>query len=73
MVEQAKDADPLGRYQAYDGGDPPFEDACFDAALAVNVLHHVPPPDRQRFASRLGRVVRPGGFVIVIEHTLGIL
>lgn len=60
------------------GGDPafvtgsalalPFASGAFDAALAVNVLHHVGDARQQaRALAELGRVVRPAGLVIVHE------
>lgn len=55
-------------YLAYDGDRLPFDDASFDVALTVCVLHHVVPQDWSRFLSEMRRVVRPGGLVFVIEH-----
>lgn len=66
-----------GRWPA-SGSDPafvtgsalalPFASGAFDAALAVNVLHHVGDARLQnRALAELGRVVRPAGLVIVHE------
>jgi SAM-dependent methyltransferase len=41
----------------------PFQDGEFDVALCVRVLHHFEDP--APLIAELGRVVRPGGFVIV--------
>ena len=67
-VRRAAERNPSARYQAYDGGRLPFSEASFDVAFAICVVHHVPPPDRPRFASELRRVVRPGGLAVVFEH-----
>ena len=68
LVERAAAANPGVRYRRYDGRTLPFPDARFDLAFAVNVFHHVEPPDRANLAAELARVVRPGGIVAVFEH-----
>jgi len=68
LVERAAAANPTVRYRTYDGRALPFGDKSFDLAFAVNVFHHVEPPDRADLASELARVVRPGGIVAVFEH-----
>jgi SAM-dependent methyltransferase len=68
MVAHATRANPGGRYVTYDGGRLPFDDASFELAFAVCVLHHVPPADWSAFVAELTRVVRPGGVVAVLEH-----
>jgi SAM-dependent methyltransferase/uncharacterized membrane protein YbhN (UPF0104 family) len=46
----------------------PFEDGSFDAAFAVNVLHHAGDRDAQDTAlAEMSRAVRPGGLVLVHE------
>src|SRR5262249_48386569 len=46
----------------------PFAPATFDAAFAVNVLHHVgDAPEQDRALAELARVVRPGGLIFVHE------
>jgi 2-polyprenyl-3-methyl-5-hydroxy-6-metoxy-1,4-benzoquinol methylase len=39
----------------------------YDAALAVDVLHHVPYADHEEIARALARAVRPGGVVLIKE------
>ena len=56
------------RYLTYDGESLPYGDESFDLAFAICVLHHVAQHERDRFASELRRVVRPGGLVAVFEH-----
>ena len=49
----------------------PFEDACFDAVMVNQVLHHLPDapgedrPALRRTLAELARVLRPGGAAIV--------
>jgi ubiquinone/menaquinone biosynthesis C-methylase UbiE/uncharacterized membrane protein YbhN (UPF0104 family) len=46
----------------------PFQNGSFDAAFAVNVLHHVGGTASHNAAlAEIARVVRPGGFVFVHE------
>jgi SAM-dependent methyltransferase/uncharacterized membrane protein YbhN (UPF0104 family) len=46
----------------------PFKDGSFDAAFAVNVLHHAGDRDAQDTAlAEMSRAVRPGGLVLVHE------
>ena len=67
-VGQAAAANPGVSYVPYDGRRLPYEDGRFDVAFAICVLHHVDPVDRLDFHLELGRVVRPGGLVVVFEH-----
>ena len=67
-VKRAAEANPAVTYSAYDGQRLPFDDASFDLAFTINVLHHVPPRKRERFAAEMSRVLRPGGLAVVIEH-----
>jgi 2-polyprenyl-3-methyl-5-hydroxy-6-metoxy-1,4-benzoquinol methylase len=41
------------------------EDGGFDAALAVDVLHHVPYESHEEIARSLARAVKPGGIVLI--------
>jgi SAM-dependent methyltransferase len=68
MISEARTRNPDVRYRVADGRELPAPDASFDLALAVCVLHHVPEPERGTFVGELGRVVRPGGLVVVFEH-----
>ncbi|MEO1695367.1 MAG: class I SAM-dependent methyltransferase, partial [Pseudomonadota bacterium] len=67
-IERAKDEHPEVSYKTYDGGRLPYDDASFDVAFTVCVMHHVPPADWPTFASEMRRVLRPGGLAIVFEH-----
>jgi ubiquinone/menaquinone biosynthesis C-methylase UbiE len=46
----------------------PFPDQAFDLITAVCVYHHVEPKDRPALTAEIGRVLRPGGTVCIIEH-----
>lgn len=48
--------------------DVGVEPATADRALVVNVWHHL--ADRERYAARLARALRPGGMVVVVDFTL---
>jgi SAM-dependent methyltransferase len=56
------------RYAAGDARQLPYADASFDAAVAICVFHHIDPGDRDAVVAELGRVVRPGGVVVIFEH-----
>ena len=67
-IATATDAVVGAQFEAYDGGRLPFEEAAFDLVFAICVFHHVEVLERKAFAAELGRVVRPGGVVVVWEH-----
>ena len=47
----------------------PFEDGVFDLALSVATMHHLETPERVADTiAEMGRVVRPGGFVLIWDH-----
>ncbi len=45
----------------------PADDACFDLALMLKSLHHVPGPLMDTALEELARVVKPGGWLYVSE------
>jgi SAM-dependent methyltransferase len=67
-VRRAAEINPSVPYRSYDGERLPYEDAHFDLAFSICVLHHVPVAERAGFAAELRRVVRPGGLVTVFDH-----
>ena len=67
-VEEARRNNPGVSYASYGGGRLPYEDASFNAAFAMCVMHHVPPLGWPEFVSEMKRVLRPGGLGIVFEH-----
>jgi ubiquinone/menaquinone biosynthesis C-methylase UbiE len=68
VIDSNRGRYPDNRYDSYAGRTLPYEDASFDAAFAICVMHHVPPAQWVEFLKEMRRVVRPGGRVIVIEH-----
>jgi 2-polyprenyl-6-hydroxyphenyl methylase/3-demethylubiquinone-9 3-methyltransferase len=51
---------------AYRAGTPEaFDGGPFDAVLALEVIEHVPPDERPAFLAALGRLVKPGGAVVL--------
>jgi SAM-dependent methyltransferase len=68
VVEQARLTNPTVDYRSYDGERLPYDDSSFDAAYAIAVMHHVPPPQWPAFLTEMRRVVRPGGLVAIFEH-----
>ncbi|HLW89703.1 MAG TPA: methyltransferase domain-containing protein [Roseiarcus sp.] len=67
-LASARAANPGVRYEAYDGAHLPFENEAFDAAVAICVMHHVPPTQWEAFVAEAFRIVRPGGLFMVFEH-----
>ncbi len=56
-----------GHFVATVGEQLPFAEASFDAVFSFNVIDHVFSP--ARFVSELGRVLRPGGLVVLGVYT----
>ncbi|TDJ64967.1 MAG: class I SAM-dependent methyltransferase [Proteobacteria bacterium] len=46
----------------------PFDDASFDIAYAICVIHHVEENDWEVFVGEMSRVTKDGGLVILVEH-----
>jgi SAM-dependent methyltransferase len=47
----------------------PFEDGAFDLSLSVATMHHLETPERVAATiAEMGRVVRPGGYVLIWDH-----
>ena len=67
-LEQARAAYPDVAYLRSDPGRIPHPDGAFDVTFASCVLHHVAPEDRAEIVAEMGRVTRPGGLVVVVEH-----
>ncbi|MBN9083430.1 MAG: hypothetical protein BGP04_14460 [Rhizobiales bacterium 62-17] len=67
-IAEARDRHPANVYESYDGQRLPLSDRSVDFALTVCVIHHVPVVQWQSFVDEMRRVVRPGGFICIIEH-----
>ena len=59
---------PSIRYDHYDGRRLPCADSAFDAAIAICVMHHVPPAQWRDFVAEAWRALRPGGVLMIFEH-----
>ena len=58
---RAHNKDPRISFERADACALPFEDACFDRAMSLLVLHFI--PETERAVGEMCRVVRPGGTV----------
>jgi SAM-dependent methyltransferase len=67
-IAQARRSNPDVEYKTYDSKVLPYGRATFDLAIAICVMHHVPPNEWRCLLHEFRRVVRPGGLVCVIEH-----
>ena len=67
-IERAHRENPQVQYEVYDGRSLPFENASFDAAFLICVLHHVAPEERVALLREVRCTVRPGGAVFIFEH-----
>jgi SAM-dependent methyltransferase len=55
-------------YAAYSSALP-FEDNVFDLSLSVATMHHLETPERVADTiAEMGRIVRPGGYVLIWDH-----
>lgn len=68
VLQLARQSNPNVRYIRHDGKKLPFESPQFDIAMAMCVMHHVPPSDWPKFLSEIKRVLKPTGIVIIFEH-----
>ncbi|MFC5133979.1 MULTISPECIES: class I SAM-dependent methyltransferase [Haloferacaceae] len=72
MLRRARNARGLSAV-AGDAGRLPFRDGSVDAVMVVDAFHHL--PDREAALREAGRVVAPGGVLVVREfdptHPLG--
>jgi len=49
----------------------PFRDESFECVSAVTVIQHIPPQEQVRALSEMVRVLRPGGYLFLIELIRG--
>lgn len=68
VVELARTENPEVRYFSHDGKVLPFEAKQFDVAIAICVMHHVPPAEWKSFLNEMKRVLKPGGIAVIFEH-----
>ncbi len=67
-VEMARQRNSSVNYKVYDGRTLPYENASFDVAFTICVMHHVPPSQWENFAREMRRILKPGGLALVFEH-----
>jgi len=67
-IEKARSRGLSSEFMAYDGDRLPFDDASFDIAYAICVIHHVPVDAWPRFFAQMYRVLKPGGYAMIFEH-----
>jgi SAM-dependent methyltransferase len=68
MLQKALARGLAGTFAAFSSALP-FRDGSFDLALTVATLHHLETPVRVAYTiAEMGRVVRPGGFVLLWDH-----
>jgi ubiquinone/menaquinone biosynthesis C-methylase UbiE len=65
MVRVARRDHPGFAFEVGDVRDLPFEDASLDGVVAWYSLMYLAAQDRPRAFGEIGRVVRPGGYVVV--------
>lgn len=51
------------QFICYDGGNVPLEDACFDCIFCIDVVEHLPTPEK--FIHDFYRLLKPGGFLLL--------
>jgi ubiquinone/menaquinone biosynthesis C-methylase UbiE len=49
----------------------PYPNETFDVVLSTLMLHHLPRAPRRAFAQEIGRVLKPGGRVLVVDFGAG--
>jgi len=68
MVSKARQRGLVGTYAGVTTALP-FASDTFDLTLTVATLHHLETPERvAATVSEMGRVVKPGGFVVLWDH-----
>jgi demethylmenaquinone methyltransferase/2-methoxy-6-polyprenyl-1,4-benzoquinol methylase/phosphoethanolamine N-methyltransferase len=66
--KRAKDADVEVEFRRSVMEDLPFPDNCFEVVLSCQALHHVPRDAKIQALSKMQRVLRPGGRLLLLDH-----
>lgn len=67
MLGQARTAFPDTAFELIDGTKLPFPDNSFDLVFSITVIHHNPFESQERIVIELERVLRPGGYLLLME------
>ncbi len=67
MARNAQEPMEGMRFELASAVQVPADNACFDAAIMLKSLHHVPVPDMDRALQEVWRVLKPGGLLYVSE------
>ena len=46
-----------------------LRDRCLDGVVSITVLQHLPYRDQSSAIQEISRCIKPGGFVLIVEHT----
>jgi len=66
LVRIARKSYPEGDFRVIDALETPFPDGEFDRAYVIALLHHIPSEFlRMKLLEEIGRVLRPGGTVVI--------
>ena len=68
-LERARSLGGGARYELMPADALTFEDGSFDVVNSVTVLQHVPHDVKRAAIAQIGRVLRPGGRVVLFEIT----
>jgi ubiquinone/menaquinone biosynthesis C-methylase UbiE len=72
MIKIASEADPAARLLMAPAEDLPFDDDAFDLVVSSNSFHHW--PDQQAGIAEIGRVLRRGGALVLVDpFAIGLL
>jgi SAM-dependent methyltransferase len=71
MLSLARKRGTLSHMVSGEAQNLPFRDESFECVSGVTVIQHIPPPDQVRALSEMIRVLRPGGYLLLIELIRG--
>lgn len=71
MLDQARQRWPelaAVELHAIEAGKVPWESERFDVVIAICVFHHIVPAERPAVIGEIRRALKPGGWLLIIEH-----
>jgi len=71
MLKRASELRTLAPLLAAQLQSLPFRDGAFDCAQAITVIQHIPALEQQQALEELVRVIKPGGYLILLELIRG--